>query len=238
MYNLIFHHWGLKLHLSLGKFESILSPNQTGTNILLSECPIAHFSDCHTRLLTTVTTYHQEFSIFPSLKPYSFTHFLLVASSFFPLQHLFYGFTMNSSEPLHSHTLSPLLSHTNNNQLPVCSDKVGKKIKNLNFETLPSLKQLFPGQQCWPRWLWLSHWTWHRASTELLQLPPGCWALFLTLDWSCMFFVLRPGQHWWNSIKWLQPQQKGLNVCFFKPHLGSYFENAFVATWELVLSSN
>lgn len=175
MYNLIFHHWGLKLHLSLGKFESILSPNQTGTNILLSECPIAHFSDCHTRLLTTVTTYHQEFSIFPSLKPYSFTHFLLVASSFFLLQHLFYGFTMNSSEPLHSHTLSPLLSHTNNNQLPVCSDKVGKKIKNLNFETLPSLKQLFPGQQCWPRWLWLSHWTWHRAF--YWAAPAASWML-------------------------------------------------------------
>lgn len=51
-----------------------------------------------------------------------------------------------------------------------------------------------------------------------------------------MFFALRPGWHRWNSRKWLQPQQKGLNVCFFNPHLGNFLKNAFVATWELMLS--
>lgn len=38
-----------------------------------------------------------------------------------------------------------------------------------------------------------------------------------------------------SAERLLQPD---LNVCFFNPHLGSYFENVFVGTWELVLRSD
>lgn len=78
------------------------------TYILLSVCPIIHFSDCPTRILTTVTTYHQGFSISFSRKSYSFTHFLLATSSFSPSPTSLPQF-MVLPWPLLSLLLSPIL---------------------------------------------------------------------------------------------------------------------------------
>lgn len=50
---------------------------------------------------------------------------------------------MSSSEPSpQSNTLPPLLSHTKNSQLPVCSKKVGEKNRNLVLSHFPVLASL------------------------------------------------------------------------------------------------
>lgn len=100
------------------------------------------FSDPHTRLLTTVTIFHQELSIFSSFKSHSFTHFLLVTSSFFPLQHLFHHLPPTLLSLLLSQILYHLSYHTPTVNSLLALKKWGKKNRNLILRHLPVLASL------------------------------------------------------------------------------------------------
>lgn len=149
---------------------------------------------------------------------------------------------MNSSEPSpQSDTLSPLLSHTNS-QLPVCFKKVGGKNRNLILNHFPVSANLETAVS--------------RAAVlaQMVVIPSlDMTQSFLLSCYSCQLDAAMFSSHWidlacslsWDldnidGIAWndCSLSKKGLNDCFFNPQLGSYFENIFVATWELVLSSN
>lgn len=94
----------------------------------------------HTKLLTTVTTYHQEFSIFSSLKSNSLIHFLQIFPSptslplvpwFMFSYELFWAFSV---------TLSPLLATTVSSLFAL--KKMGKKIENLVLSHFPASASL------------------------------------------------------------------------------------------------